>query len=238
MAGLRRFFVDSVSEITTIAGEEFTHAVSVLRIKENEDIIICDNSGIEYFAKINKINKRDFTATVYNKKQSETEPKNKVTLIAGYLKGDKTELIVQKAVELGVSEIVVFSSQFSSAYINDNKLARLNRVSVEASKQCGRAIAPKVSYAENFSKAIECGVGAKNKLFACEFAEKNQADFKSLSGETAIVVGSEGGFSQEEYKQALDSGYITIYLGKRILRAETAAIALTAIVMHSLKEFE
>ncbi len=238
MPSFRRFFTDKISERVTITGEEFTHAVSVLRIKEGEDVIICDNSGLEYFAKIEKINKKDFTAVVYGKAKSQTEPKNKVTLIAGYLKGDKTELAVQKAVELGVSEIVVFSSEFSSAFMNENKLSRLNRVSVEASKQCGRAVAPKVTYAEDLTTALDFAKSFKNKLFACEFAEKNQADFSSLSGETAIVVGSEGGFSQREYELALEKGYTTVYLGKRILRAETACIALTAIIMHSLGEFE
>lgn len=239
MAGFRRFFTDSITgDCVTISGEEFTHAVSVLRIKENEDIIICDNSGFEYYAKIDKINKKDFSATIYDKKTNATEPKNKVILIIGFLKGDKTELVVQKAVELGVSEILVFSSQFSSAYINDNKLARLNRVSVEASKQCGRAVAPKVSYAEDLNTALLYGDKCKNKLFACEFATNNQVDFNSLDGDTAIVVGSEGGFSKEEYQLSLDLGYQTVYLGKRILRAETAGIALTSIVMFSLKEFE
>ncbi len=236
MSGLRRFFVESVSERTTISGEEFTHAVSVLRIKQGEEVILCDNSGIEYFAKIDTVNKKDLTVTVYDKRKSDTEPKNKVTLIAGYLKGDKTELVVQKAVELGVSEIVVFSSQFSSAFMNDNKLTRLNRVSVESAKQCGRAIAPKVTYANNFDLALTAGNNSKNKLFACEFAEKNQVAFSTLSGDTAIVVGSEGGFSQEEYQLALSKGYTTVYLGKRILRAETACIALSAIIMHSLGE--
>lgn len=238
MSGLRRFFTEKVNDTTIIDGEEFTHAVNVLRIKVGEDIIICDNSGKEFFAKIDKINKKDFTATVYDKKDSQTEPKTKVTLIAGYLKGDKTELIVQKAVELGISEIVVFTSQFSSAYMNDNKLARLNRVSVEAAKQCGRAVAPKVHYADNFKLALSYGKDSKNKLFACEFATQNQTDFYSLNGQTTVVIGSEGGFSKEEYQHALDNGYQTVYLGKRILRAETAAIALSAIIMHSLKEFE
>ncbi len=238
MSDLRRFFVDKVLEQTVIDGEEFRHAVSVLRIREGDDIIVCDNSGLEYLAKIIKINKKDFVAEIYDKRQSQTEPKNKVTLVAGYLKGDKTELVVQKAVELGVNDIVVFSSKFSSAFMNENKLARLNRVSVEASKQCGRAVAPKVSYADCFEKALEYCDNIKNKLFACEFADKNQVDFNSLNGDTAIIVGSEGGFSKEEAELAFSKGYKTVYLGKRILRAETASIALTAIIMNALKEFE
>lgn len=237
MSDLRRFFVDKVNDETIIDGEEFRHAVNVLRVREGEEIILCDNSGLEYVCVINKINKKDFTVALREKRQSLLETKSNVTLIAGYLKGDKTELVVQKAVELGVKQIVVFSSKFSSAFMNDNKLSRLNKVSVEAAKQCGRAIAPKVLYAETFEKALSCGDGVKNKLFACEFATKNEVDFASLSGDTAIVVGSEGGFSKEEYDFALEKGYKTVYLGKRILRAETASIALSAIIMHSLNEF-
>ena len=238
MSDLRRFFVSEVSDELMIDGEEFRHAVSVLRIKENEQIIVCDNSGYEYIGTVTAINKKDMCVSITDKRMSDTETKNSVTLIAGYLKGDKTELVVQKATELGVKKIVVFDSEFSSAYINDNKLTRLNRVSVEAAKQCGRAIAPSVTYADTFEKALMHGENAENKLFACEFATKNEVDFHSLKGDTAIVVGSEGGFSVKESELAKEMGYKTVYLGKRILRAETASIALCGIIMHSLGELD
>ena len=238
MSDLRRFFVSEVTDELMIDGEEFRHAVSVLRIKENEQIIVCDNSGYEYIGTVAAINKKDMCVSITDKRMSDTETKNSVTLIAGYLKGDKTELVVQKATELGVKKIVVFDSEFSSAYINENKLSRLNRVSVEAAKQCGRAIAPPVSYADTFEKALMHGENAENKLFACEFATKNEVDFHSLKGDTAIVVGSEGGFSVKESELALKMGYQTVYLGKRILRAETASVALCSIIMHSLGELD
>lgn len=238
MSDLRRFFVEKVNETLVVDGEEFRHAVSVLRIKENEEIIVCDNSGTEYLATVIKINKKDFLCNLHGQRQNQTEPKTEVTLVSGYLKGDKTELVVQKAVELGVKKIVVFSSEFSSAYMNENKLARLNRVSVESAKQCGRAIAPKVEYADTFEKALTLGASSENKLFACEFADKNGVDFSSLKGSTTIVVGSEGGFSKEESQIAFNLGYKTVFLGKRILRAETASIVLTGIVMHALGEME
>lgn len=238
MSDLRRFFVDKISDEIVIDGEEFRHAVSVLRIRENDEIIVLDNTGYEYFSTVTKVDKKSLTIKVNSKSLSQNEPKTNVCLVIGYLKGDKTELVVQKAVELGVKEIVVFSSEFSSAYINDNKLLRLNKVSQEASKQCKRAIAPKVVYKDTFISALEYAKGYKNKLFACEFASENKADFSSLSGDTAIVVGSEGGFSKEESELAISNGFTTVYLGKRILRAETAGIALTAIIMHALKELE
>ncbi len=238
MSDLRRFFVPKISDELIIDGEEFRHAVSVLRIKENERIIVCDNSGYEHIGTVTAINKKNMAVSITEKRASDTETVACVTLIAGYLKGDKTELVVQKAVELGVKNIVVFDSEFSSAYINENKLSRLNRVSVEAAKQCGRAIAPPVSYADTFEKALGCGENAENKLFACEFANRNEFDFRSLKGDTAIVVGSEGGFSLAESELAREKGYKTVYLGKRILRAETAAVALCGIIMHSLGELE
>lgn len=234
MAGYRRFFVDKICDELIVEGEEFRHAVSVLRIKEGENIIVCDNSGDEYLATIIKINKKDFLAKILEKREGNCEATEDVTLICGYLKGDKTELIVQKAVELGVKKIVVFSSEYSSAYMNENKLARLNRVSVESAKQCGRAIAPKVEYASDFERALAFGEQANCKLFACEFAEKSDIAFSEVAKSTAIVVGSEGGFSKKESELALQKQYKMVYLGKRILRAETACIALCAIVMNAL----
>ena len=238
MSGYKRFFVDCITEVTEITGEEFTHAVSVLRIKKGEKIFLLDNTGKEYVAEISSVEKKRILATLIEESENLCEPKEEILLIAGYLKGDKTELVVQKAVELGVKEIVVFSSAYSSAYMNDNKLERLNRVSLEACKQCGRAKVPKVTYAETLEEALKMGESYNNKLFACEFATKTEVDFNALNGSTAIVVGSEGGFSKEEFEVSKDLGYKTVYLGKRILRAETACIALTAIVSNALKEFE
>lgn len=236
MADLRRFFVDKIEDTVNVSDEEFRHAINVLRIKEGDDIILCDNSGYEYFAKVDKINKKDFIASVYDKKFSKTETQEDVILICGYLKGDKTELVVQKATELGVKKIVVFSSEFSSAYINDNKLSRLNKVAVEASKQCKRAIAPSVEYAKDLESALGFASDYKNKFFACEFADETEVDLKNIDGSTAIVVGSEGGFSQNEFELAKSLEFKTVYLGKRILRAETCSIILTALVMSGLGE--
>jgi len=236
MSGLRRFFVDSVAEVTEVSGEEFIHAVNTLRIGVGEDIILCDNSGFDYVCEITDVKKKSFIASLKEKIANELEAKNRVVLICGYLKGDKTELIVQKAVELGVAEIVVFSSEFSSAYMNDNKLARLNKVSVEAAKQCGRSVAPKVVYEDKLSAALKRGESCKIRLFAYENIENYTTQIDEISGDTAIVVGSEGGFARQEVEEALNSGYRVITLGKRILRAETAAICSVALIMHELGE--
>ena len=237
MAGLKRFFVDEIGATATLSGEEFEHAKNVLRLGVGDEIVLLDNSGKEYTGVIATQEKRSMTVNIIGEKQGDKEPKVKVALAFGYLKNaDKNEFIVQKAVELGVSELIAFSSEYSSAFMNENKLERLNKVSKEAAKQCMRSVAPTVVYAKTFKDALERLGNYQNKLFACEFALQSQADISALSDSTALVVGSEGGFTREEETLANEKGFSSVTLGKRILRAETAALALTSVVMFALGE--
>ena len=230
MSSLKRFFVEKIEEQTTLCGEEFEHAKNVLRLGVGDE-------GAEYTAVIAETGKKQMLLNVIGKAQGEKEAATDVALLFGYLKNaDKNEFIVQKAVELGVSKIVAFSSEFSSAYMNANKLERLNKVSREAAKQCMRSVAPSVEYCDGLEKALASVDGYENKLFACEFATESKADIAALRNSTAIVVGSEGGFSRAEERLAADKGFCSVTLGKRILRAETAAVALTSVVMFALGE--
>lgn len=237
MSALKRFFVDKIENVTALSGEEFEHAKNVLRIGVGDEVILLDNSGKEYTAVVVQVEKKQLLLHVVREELGAREANTDVCLLFGYLKNaDKNEFIVQKAVELGVKKIGVFSSAFSSAYINANKLERLNKVSREAAKQCLRSVAPEVVYYETLEKALQSADGYKNKLFACEFATESKANVEKLDGSTAIVIGSEGGFSREEETLAEGLGYASVTLGKRILRAETAAVALTSVVMFALGE--
>ena len=237
MSALKRFFVEKIEEQTVLCGEEFEHAKNVLRLGVGDEVILLDNSGVEYTAVIAEVAKKQMLLNVIGKAVGDKEAAVDVALLFGYLKNaDKNEFIVQKAVELGVKKIVAFSSEFSSAYMNANKLERLNKVSKEAAKQCMRSVAPVVEYAETLEEALRWVDGYTNKLFACEFATESKANLAQLQGSTAIVIGSEGGFSRAEEELAAAMGFASITLGKRILRAETAAVALTSVVMFSLGE--
>lgn len=239
MSALKRFFVDKIEQTTTLEDEEFEHAKNVLRIGVGAEVILLDNSGKEYTAVVTQVEKKHMLLQVVREESGGREAATDVCLLFGYLKNaDKNEFIVQKAVELGVKKIVVFSSAYSSAYMNANKLERLNKVSKEAAKQCLRSIAPNVEYCDTLEKALESADGYKNKLFACEFATESKCDVANLQGSTAIVIGSEGGFSREEEEYASRKGFASVTLGKRILRAETAAVALTSVVMFSLGELQ
>ena len=237
MSGLKRFFVDSVGEMTALCGEEFEHAKNVLRLGVGDEVLLLDNSGAEYTALIVEVSKKQMVLKTVGKAVGDKEAATDVALVFGYSKNaDKNEFIVQKAVELGVKRIVAFSSEYSSAYMNGNKLERLNKVSKEAAKQCMRSIAPQVEYCDSLQGALELVNGYEYKLFACEFASESKCDISSLRGSCAIVIGSEGGFSKEEEMLANGLGFASVTLGKRILRAETAAVALTSVVMFSLGE--
>lgn len=238
MAAPKRFFVEKISEEVALSGDEFRHAKNVLRLKEGDEVTLLDGSGAEYSAVIAEAARDRFLLHVLKKSEANREPRENVYLLIGALKGDKTELVVQKAVELGVRKIGVFTSRYCAAYINENKLERLRRVSREAAKQCLRAVAPEVVYFGDFESAMRSAEGYRNKLFACEFLQKSEAEAEPLSGSCALVVGSEGGFTQEEFAAAERLGFQGVSLGRRILRAETAAIAFTSVVMYRLGELQ
>ena len=232
----RRFFVEKIGQQAVLSGDEFSHAKNVLRLGVGDELVLFDGGGKEYTAVVAAIGKREMVCSVLGEKISDKEPKTQVRLLIGALKGDKTELVVQKATELGVMRIGVFSSRYCAAYMNENKLERLRRVAREAAKQCLRATVPEVVYYETLEEALRAGEGSRHKLFACEFAQKSEADLAAIAGSTALIVGSEGGFTREEAEEARAAGFALLTLGRRILRAETAAVALTAVAMFALGE--
>ena len=242
MAAPKRFLTENTIDFPAcsevlLEGEQFNHAKNVLRLSKGAEITLLDGSGREYTAIISQCGKHCMTAHITGFTVGDKEPHTAVRLLVSALKGDKTELVVQKATELGISSVGVFNSKYCSAYLTPSKLERLNKVAREATKQCYRSVAPAVELYENFEDALASAKDYENKLFACEFEQNSQADMRKLNGSVCIVVGSEGGFSEEEYALAREEyGFKGITLGKRILRAETAAVALCAIVMFSLGE--
>ncbi len=230
MAAPKRFFIDKVEAESSLEGEEFRHAKNVLRLVEGDELTLLDGSGKEYSAIVARVEKSRMLVRVVGERVSDREPISDLYLLIGALKGDKTELVVQKATELGVKRVGVFASRYCSAYMNENKLERLRKVAQEAAKQCLRATVPQVEYFDDFSSALQSAQEYENKLFACEFAQKSDCALSALSGSFALVVGSEGGFTEEEFSLARERGFYGVTLGKRILRAETAAIALLSVV--------
>lgn len=232
----KRFFVENIAEEVLLEGEEYRHAHTVLRLGVGDEVTLLDGSGREFSAIVEREDRRSFLLHVVGEKPADREPKADVMLLIGALKGDKTELVVQKATELGVSRVGVFSSKYCAAYMNENKLERLRRVAKEAAKQCLRSRVPEVEYFDNFAAAMSASTGYALKLFACEFLDKSEREISDMGGSFCLVVGPEGGFTEDEFNLAKMQGFVGVSLGKRILRAETAAIALLSVVMYRAGE--
>ncbi len=236
MAAPKRFFVENIGAEVLLTGEEYRHAHNVLRLGVGDEVTLFDGGGKEYAAIVERAEKGSLLLHVVGEKPSNREPEADVCLLIGALKGDKTELVVQKATELGVNRIGVFSSRYCAAYMNENKLERLRRVAKEAAKQCLRSRVPAVDYFDTFEDTMSVSEGYVHKLFACEFLAKSEGEIADMGGSYCLMVGSEGGFTEEEFETAKQHGFLGISLGRRILRAETAAIALLSVVMDRAGE--
>lgn len=235
-----RFFLNKenlTSDVVTIVGEDASHIALSLRMAVGDALTLCDNEGFDYHAEIVSVSRDAVTLSVKEKAPSESEPPYRVRLYQCLPKGEKFETVIQKAVECGVSEIIPVQSSRCIAVLKDSaaekKLTRFNRIAEEACKQSGRGrlvkvLAP-VSYREAMAQMASC-----DTAFLCYENE----DGLTLSGflpsdtprEIAFLVGPEGGLSPDEVALAKESGIVSVSLGKRILRTETAAPFVLAIL--------
>lgn len=239
----RRFFVsgENISEDTiVIDGQEHLHISKVLRFSVGENILISSFDGMEFECEIAEIKKDKTIATILSKKVL-PQPQNKLSLFQAIIKGDRMEWAVEKCTELGVVEIVPFESQFTTVKKSDNKQAKLMRVAVEACKQSGRAFPPKIYDVLDAKQTMELLKNFEQILIAYENEEaplKNVLSAFDCNKSTALIVGSEGGFSAEEVEKFVQLGAKPVSLGKNILRAETAAVALCSAVLYEFDCFK
>lgn len=238
---MRRFFVEKTESPTVkLTGNEYKHLAEVLRARVGDVVVLCPNNGRDYEYRVTAIDRSSATLEYIRDYPNATEPQLALTAYIALLKGDKTELAVQKLTELGVRRIVPFVSEFTVQ--RSEKTERLRRAAQEASKQCGRAVIPEVADVLNFGELSASLCGYDAVVFAYEGA---YADGKRLrevirgnEKNVAMIVGPEGGFSKNEVHALSAAGHSPVTLGKRILRAETASIACAAVIMNLLGEWE
>ena len=233
-----RFFTETINETKgTISGDDAKHIAKVLRMHAGEKLVACDCQGFDYDCVIDSLTDKEVELSVERKYLSETEPSVRVTLYQAMPKSDKMELIIQKAVELGVSAIVPVQTKRCvsrpDAKSMAKKLERYNRIALEAAKQCGRGRIPQVLSMLDFTEAIKA---MKEDQRAFLFYENSTSSFrKELEqgvSSVSIMVGAEGGYEEEEVQKALDLDIASLSLGKRILRCETAPLAALSIIMY------
>ena len=236
---MRRFFTEpdniDLDNGTLTIIDDAAHISKVLRMECGDKIIVFDGTGYEYEAMLIKIEKEKSIANILGRSLSELEPEIKVTLFQGIPKSDKLEIIVQKAVELGVHDIVPVKTSRSVA----------NKISKEAAKQCGRGLVPKVSMPVVFSAMADI---LKNYDLSIMFYEelghdgkKNLKEILRANPEAesiAVLIGPEGGFSPSEAEtiQNMNENTFCAGLGKRILRTETAGSTALSVIMYEKDE--
>ena len=246
---MRRFFTEpqNINGNTAIISEDAAHITKVLRMNVGDEVLLFDGTGYEYTARLTSVCKEQCEAEILSSAFSEQEPTVKVTIYQGIPKSGKMESIIQKSVELGVYSIVPVAmdrcvSKLDGGKKELEKIKRWNKVAIEAAKQCGRGILPKVELPLTFDKAIE--KMAENELAVMPYemlAHMGVASFKAVLQENkatdiSVIIGPEGGFSDSEADKAKQAGLKLVGLGKRILRTETVSSAMLAMIMYENNE--
>ena len=246
---MHRFYVnkDQIKEnIITITGADVNHIKNVLRMKSGDKIAICDGQGKDCYCIINKVCDNLVIATIEKVEDTGTELPVRITLFQGLPKSDKMELIIQKAVELGVYEIVPVMMARSVVKYNDvkketKKLQRWQAISESAAKQSGRGIIPAILPIMSYKDAVSYAKSMDWSVLPYENAKGIKGIRESLEGlegckTGAIIIGPEGGYENSEVELAMDNNILPISLGRRILRTETASLAILSMLLLYLEE--
>ena len=229
-----------------IEGPDVNHIKNVLRMKEGEEIAVSNGvDGKEYRCGIVALEEHVIRCEIYFVKEDNVELPAQIYLFQGLPKSDKMELIIQKAVELGVYQIIPVATKRCVVKLDDkkaaSKIARWQSIAEAAAKQSKRGIIPKVHDVVTFSQAIAIAREMEVKLIPYEMAEDMEHTKTLLSDikpgdRVAVFIGPEGGFEQAEIDSASKAGVNPITLGRRILRTETAGMTVLSWLGYLLEK--
>ena len=228
-----------------IEGGDVNHMKNVLRMKLHEKAEISDGESRTYLCEVEAYEEDVAILHILEEMEADTEPASKLYLFQGLPKSDKMELIVQKAVELGVYQVIPVAMKRSVVRLDDKKAAkkadRWNSIAESAAKQAGRSRIPEVTMPLSYNEALKMAEELDVTLLPYELAGgmevTREVIRQSKSGQSVgIFIGPEGGFEPEEVDAAVSMGAKVITLGRRILRTETAGLATLAVLMFELEQ--
>jgi 16S rRNA (uracil1498-N3)-methyltransferase len=230
----------------TISGSDVNHIKNVLRMKPGDPLIICNGQGKDCYCIINRVSDKEIIVDISSVEDTKSELAARITLFQGLPKKDKLELIIQKAVELGVYEIIPVMTARSVVRLEDKKkeekkLERWQAIAEGAAKQSGRGYIPKVQLVIGYKEAVAKASAMDTAVIPYENASGIQLTRDIIGGlqkgsSIGILIGPEGGFEEAEIEQAQEHGITPITLGRRILRTETAGLALLSMMVLALEE--
>ncbi|MCR5809180.1 MAG: 16S rRNA (uracil(1498)-N(3))-methyltransferase [Clostridiales bacterium] len=240
---MRRFFAENLDlegNTVLLTGDNARHIRNVLRMKSGDEVLLINGGGDECLARILSCREDGVELEIVERQVCEADPDIEVTLFQCLPKQGKMEVIIQKCVELGVSRIVPTVSRRCVVKIEgkDGKIVRWNKVSQEAAKQCGRARVPEVTRPIELPQADLTGFD----LVLIAYENESETTLKSILSTNrsvrsiAVIIGPEGGFEPGEVSKVIDAGGTAVSLGRRILRTETAGMAVLAQIMYELEQ--
>ena len=245
---MQRFFVtpDQVGvDKIRIQGSDVNHMKNVLRMRPGEEVMVSDGNNRQYRCRVEDYPEGEAVLAILEAGLVDTELPSRIYLFQGLPKQEKMELIVQKAVELGVCQVIPVQTRRCVVKLDAKKAAkkvqRWQQIAESAAKQAGRGYIPAVSEVMTFQEALAFSEALDIRLIPYELADGMDGTRKILDGirpgqSVGIFIGPEGGFEKEEVGRAVEAGALPITLGKRILRTETAGIAVLSILMYRLEK--
>lgn len=245
---VRRSQIDN--DTVLLCGDDAHHIARSLRMAVGDKITVCDMQGNEYGCAITEFcDDKEVKAKIESVKAPENEPPTRIRLFQALPKGDKLDTVIQKAVECGASEIIPFESERCVVRMKPDaeqrKTERRNRIAEEAAKQCGRSLLPEVKETVSFSQMLEmikndgiclfCYEGDGTEPLGQVLSREIEGLFDEEKNSISVIIGSEGGFSLAEAERIINTGAVSVGLGKRILRTETASGFVLACLVYALE---
>ena len=244
---MHHFFVDpsSIEEgIVRIVGTDLNHMKNVLRMKPGEEVLISDGTGKDYNCQVKEYGAEEGILVILSENADSRELPSRIWLFQGLPKSDKMEVILQKAVELGAAGVIPVATRNAVVKLDakkaEAKIRRWQAIAESAAKQSRRNIIPHIHEVVKFGQAVDYAKNLDITLIPYELAEdmeKTKQIFETIQpGQSiGIFIGPEGGFDESEIALAQENGISPITLGKRILRTETAGMAVLSVLMFQLE---
>lgn len=245
-----KFFITDyeliVGNTAYIVGEDAKHIKKVLRMKPEEKLNVCDGRGKDFIARINMLESDAVLIDIVSESGKNGEPKLKVNIFTAITKGEGFEYSIQKCVEAGAHSIIPLNTERTVVSIPDSKIdkrnERWNKIAEGASKQSGRSLIPNVSYPVDLKGALNM-IKDSDLTIIC-YVDEGTLSIKDVfeeHGDAEVInvfIGPEGGFTKKEWESAVQKGALSVTLGKRILKAETAGLFVTAVSMYEYGELD
>lgn len=239
---MSRFYVPKESikgNQVLIIGKEAHHILDVMRLKVSDNIVVFDGTGNEYVGIVKGTGNKSLSLEITQTRKTTPQENSIVTLIQAIPKKEKMDYIVEKATELGVNCVMPVTTARTIPDWSESKKAgivtRWQKISQEAAKQCGRMVLPEIEPVKTLEEALSHINGYDLKLIAAlsDNAIKLKDALKSCSGgKIAVAIGPEGDFTEEEIKQAEEKGFKIVNLGRRVLKSDTAGLAVLAMINY------